>query len=232
MKGKHLTRRSWPDLKDVPNYGIAESAAYLRLSPSTLRAWLLGQAGFQSVIRIADTHTKALSFVNLVEAHVLAGMRRHHGVPLKNVRTAIQYVSQELKIDRPLANQQFETNGLDLFFDHLGQTVNASKGGQQAMAALLKGYLRRIDRDPSGVPIKLYPMTRGNEPDKQPKSVVIDPRVSFGRPVLVGTGIPTAVLAARFKAGESMDDLAEDYGAEKAALEEAIRIEFDLRDAA
>lgn len=100
------------------------------------------------------------------------------------------------------------------------------------MAALLKGYLRRIDRDPSGVPIKLYPMTRGNEPDKQPKSVVIDPRVSFGRPVLVGTGIPTAVLAARFKAGESMDDLAEDYGAEKAALEEAIRIEFDLRDAA
>lgn len=227
-----MNRRTWPDLKEAPNYGIAEAAAYLRLSPSTLRAWLLGQASFRSVIRIADPRTRGLSFVNLVEAHVLAGMRRQHGIPLKNVRKAIQYVSEQLGIDRPLAAQQFETDGLHLYIDHLGGTINASKGGQQAMAALIKGYLRRIDRDPSGVPIKLYPLTRGSEPDDQPRSVVIDPRVSFGRPVLTGTGIPTAVLAERFKAGESLEALADDYGAERTALEEAIRIELEIRAAA
>jgi len=224
--------RRWPDLKETPNYGIAEAATYLRLSPSTLRAWLLGQAGFRSVIRIADPRNRTLSFVNLVEAHVLAGMRRQHGVPLRNVRSAIEYVSKELQITRPLANQQFETDGLNLYLDHLGQTVNASRGGQQAMAALLKGYLRRIDRDPGGVPIKLYPMTRDASPDDQPRSVVIDPRVSFGRPVISGTGIPTAVLAERFKAGESLESLADDYGTEQSALEEAIRIELELRAAA
>ena len=49
-----MTRRNWPDLQEAPNYRIAEAAAYLRLPHSTLRAWLLGQAGFRSVIRIAD----------------------------------------------------------------------------------------------------------------------------------------------------------------------------------
>ena len=132
----------------------------------------------------------------------------------------------------PLANQQFETDGLDLYLHHLDQVLNASKGGQQGMAELLKGYLRRIDRDPSGVPIKLYPLTRAADPDSQPRTVVIDPRVSFGRPVIAGTGIPTAVLAERFKAGESVQALAEDYGAEKTAIEEAIRVELDLRIAA
>ena len=36
---------------------------------------------------------------------------------------------------------------------------------------------------------------RNQPPREQPRTVVIDPRVSFGRPVIAGTGIPTAVLA-------------------------------------
>ena len=32
-------------------------------------------------------------------------------------------------------------------------------------------------------------------PRERPRTVLIDPRVSFGRPVVAGTGIPTAVLA-------------------------------------
>jgi len=43
--------------------------------------------------------------------------------------------------------------------------------------------------------------------------VVIDPHVSFGRPVLAGTGIPTAVLAEQFKTGDPVLVLAKDYGA-------------------
>jgi uncharacterized protein (DUF433 family) len=62
--------------------------------------------------------------------------------------------------------------------------------------------------------------------------VVIDPRVQFGRPVLVGTGIPTEVIADRFKAGEALDDLARDYGRTPDEIQEAIRAEFQLRGAA
>ncbi len=56
--------------------------------------------------------------------------------------------------------------------------------------------------------------------------MMIDPRVTFDRPVLAGTGIPTAVLADRYKAGESMGDLADDYECERDLIEEAIRCEL------
>jgi uncharacterized protein (DUF433 family) len=66
---------------------------------------------------------------------------------------------------------------------------------------------------------------------EQPRWVVIDPYVSYGRPVLAGTGIPTAAIAERYKAGESIDDLVTDYGRERPEIEEAIRCEL-LPDAA
>jgi uncharacterized protein (DUF433 family) len=62
-------------------------------------------------------------------------------------------------------------------------------------------------------------------------SVVIDPRVQFGRPCLTGTGIPTAELIQRFKAGEDLSSLADDFGRDVSDVVEAIRYETDLQAA-
>lgn len=48
----------------------------------------------------------------------------------------------------------------------------------------------------------------------------------------VGSGIPTAVIAERYKAGESIQDLAADYGRAPEEIEEAIRCELRLAEAA
>ena len=90
---------------------------------------------------------------------------------------------------------------------------------------LLKAYLRRVERDDSGLPIKLYPYIRKRALD-EPKLVVIDPYVAFGRPVITGTGIPTAIVAERYKAGESVEDLSQDYGRDALEIQEAIRCEL------
>ncbi len=217
------------DLREAPAYRLSEAAHYLGLSRSTLRAWTLGQRGFRPVIAIADAQAKTLSFVNLVEAHVLAAIRRKHGVTLQSVRRALDYTRNKLGIERPLAHQQFETDGVDLFVEKLGATINVSRSGQLAMAKELRAHLDRIERDPKGVPIKLYPFTRSPEAARQTRSIVIDPRVSFGRPVLAHTGVPTAVLADRYKAGDSIDALAQDFGASRAEIEEAIRCELALQ---
>jgi len=58
--------------------------------------------------------------------------------------------------------------------------------------------------------------------------VVIDPYISFGRPVLIKTGIPTIILAERYKAGESIKELVKDYQCDSALIEEGIRCELDL----
>ncbi len=54
---------------------------------------------------------------------------------------------------------------------------------------------------------------------------MFDPRIAFGRLVVAGTGIPTAVLADRFDAGDLSDDLAKDYGLDRRVVEEAVRCE-------
>ena len=226
-------RRLYGDLdpREMPAYTVPEAARYLKLPVATVRSWALGRyyptsSGrrfFRPVIRLADSADRLLSFLNLVEAHVLAGIRRH-GVKLDKIRIAIRYLARHFPSPRPLADHRFETDGLDLFVEKYGQLINVSRGGQLAIRESLKSYLRRIERDSAGLPIKLYPFTGYGGP-QPPRSVVIDPLVSFGRPVLLGTGIPTSAVFERYQAGESVEELAEDYNLTSVDIQEAIRCE-------
>jgi len=214
------------DPREVPAYTVGEAAHYLGVPKSTMRSWFAGQRGFRAVIRPADPKALGLSFSNLVEAYVLTAIRRRHHVALPTIRRGLEYLVRKLGAKRPLIEQQFATNGVDLFVDHLGDIINISKDGQVEMADLIRAYLERIDRDAKGLPIKLYPFIRTQAPREQPRTVVIDPRVSFGRPVIAGTGIPTAVLAEQFKAGDPVPVLAKEYGADEEAVSDAIRCEL------
>lgn len=58
------------------------------------------------------------------------------------------------------------------------------------------------------------------------------PLFEFGRPILKVSAVPTAVIADRYKAGESIADLAEDYGETALNIEEAVRCELQPAKAA
>ena len=220
------------DLREMPAYGIPEAAGYLRLPVSTLRAWLLGQRYrvgeqpkfFKPVIDIADRKERQLSFINLVEAFVLAGIRREHEIPLPKVRKAVDYLRRTFNTTRPLAHEQFETDGIDLFVEKMGSLIGATQEGQIQMRDIIRDRLERVHRDPKGVPEKivLFPARRERA---QSADVVIDPRLSFGRPVLDRFGVRTAILAERFDAGDDIDVLAREYSAPPEAIQNAIRCE-------
>lgn len=218
------------DRREIPAYTVAEAAHYLGVPKSTLRAWFAGQQKFRAVIRPADPKRLGLSFSNLVEAYVLAAIRRKHHIGLPTIRRGLKFLTERLGSKRPLLEQQFATKGVDLYVE-LGQIINVSRDGQIEMAELIRSYLERVERDPRGVPIKLYPFMRSQPLGDQPRTIVIDPEVSFGRPVLAGTGIPTAVLAEQFDAGDDVRDLAKEYGASEEAISDAIRCEFRLKAA-
>lgn len=169
----------------------------------------------------------ALSFWNVVEVYVLASMRRHHEISMPRVRRALGYVSRALGVTRPLLQQQFLTGGLDLFVDHYlvereKALINVSSTGQAALRHVLKGSLRRIDRDSEGLARRIYPWLR--EP-AEPKLVELNPARAFGRLVIADTSVPTESLAERFRAGDSVDLLAEDYHLDRAQVEAALRWE-------
>jgi uncharacterized protein (DUF433 family) len=234
-----MAKRSVNTILSMPAYPFIEAAHYLNVPLSTLRAWCLGQGyradgktrRFQPIIRIDGNDRRALSFLNLVEAHVLAAIRRQHHVPLPKVRQALSFVSKKLNTQRPLAESDFQTDGVDLFLDKLGSLVNVTQEGQTEMAEVIRDHLKRIERNTQGIPVRLYLFTRKDGIRDQPSPVVVDPRIAFGRPVLAGRSVPTAVLADRFKAGDTLTQLAEDYDTSPQNIEEALRCELERKAA-
>jgi uncharacterized protein (DUF433 family) len=152
-------------------------------------------------------------------------------VPLPKVRQALAYVSKEMDMQRPLAESEFQTDGVDLFLEKLGSLVNVTREGQTEMKDVIRDHLKRIERDTQGVPIRLFLFTRKDDIRDQPSPVVVDPRIAFGRPVLAGRSLPTAVLADRFKAGDTLTQLAEDYETSPQNIEEALRCELERKAA-
>jgi len=165
------------------------------------------------------------SFVNMVEAHVLAAITRDHDVPLQKVRRALRFLGREFESTHPLIDRALETDRRDLFVREAGRLINVSQEGQVAIGEVLEMYLRRIEWDEVGIAARLYPFTAKAEP-QAPRAVLIDPRIAFGRPVLAGTSIPTQEIAQRFKAGESPESLAKDFRRDAREILEAIRCEL------
>lgn len=208
------------DPRDLPNYGVAEAALYLNIPASTVRAWLLGRRGARPVTAIAQARPPALSFFNLVEVHMLDAMRAER-VPMPAIRRALEYVERELHIARPLIDERFQTDGVNLFVERCGRLVNATGNGQIAMRAILRDYLRRIEFGRDHIAERLFPLAPDlARSDRRP--VMFDPRVAFGRLVVAGTGVPTDVIASRHRAGESVAALARDYELDRQQIEDAL----------
>ena len=232
------------DPRDLPAYPVAEVAHFLWIARRNVGRWAFGyEAGLrhQPVIRVADPGRRLLSFNNLAELHVL-GALRHHRVPLQRIRASVRYLRDHVvghEHPHPLLAEELQTDGLDIFIEHLGGLVNIAQLGQGALRQVLEAHLRRIERDPNkGTVVRLFPFVR--QPDSmsaegdalaqpQPRAVTIDPVVSFGRPVVAGTRIPTVELANRFSAGEPIDSLARDLNLANETIEDAIRYQLATR---
>jgi uncharacterized protein (DUF433 family) len=190
------------------------------------------------VIELADPENSRLSFSNLTEAHVLDALRRQYQVELPQIRRAVSYLREHFKRRHPLVHHEMLTDGNDLFVEAAGlkDVINVSRHGQLAMRDLIELHLQRVEWDKDGFVARLYPFTRSRrspaEGASQPRVVTMDPRVEFGRPILKVSAVPTAVIADRYKAGESIADLADDYGEDPLNIEEAVRCELQPAKAA
>ena len=220
------TRRA--NALEIPTYGTEDVARYLHIPYTTIRYWILGGVSGKPVICAAQSRPPLLSFMDLLECWVLASLRHKEGIPMPKIRAAVETLREKYNSRHPLVESEFETDGVYLFLrDGIG-LVNLSRRDQRALEGIMKAYLRRIDRDIEGVARRLYPFTRQvylKSKIDVPKLVMIDPTISFGRPVLIDSGIATAVLASRNRGGDSISSLAREYGRKAHEIEEAIQWE-------
>ena len=211
------------DVMEVPIYGLTEAAQYLRVPLNTLRYWVHGGGPVPPLIRMASSDPSRLSFANLLECYMLSSMRAIYDVRLPRVRKALATLAKYVNHRHPLIDQVFQTDRRDLFIEHLGDIINLSKGGQLEIRGMMDLYRERVERDPRGIS-KLYPFVMERTPN-EPRLILINPAVGFGKPVIAGTSISTAVVSSRFNARESVPDLASEYGVSPKQIEEAIRWE-------
>ncbi|MEX0827996.1 MAG: DUF433 domain-containing protein [Woeseia sp.] len=217
-------------LREQPAYGLAEASRYLKLPAATLRTWLVGREypkgkgteHWKPLIQPAQKDPVLLSFWNLVEAHVLRALRTEHGTSIKALRDALEFAERKLRIERLLLHRDLKTAAGRLFLDRYGQLIELSASGQLAMRKMFEEHLDRVEWDEWSFPIRLYPFVAGQG---RSKPIAIDPKIAFGRPIVLRTGISTAAIVQRLDAGESPADLADDYELNESEIEEAVLYE-------
>ena len=226
MKAPARRDSSRRDPRNVPAYPVAEAARYLGIPAATLRSWVAGRSYptrrgtgfFKPLIALPNPKDRTLSFWNLIEAHVLNALRTEHGVPMRAVRSALDFAERELEIGRLLLRGELRTEGGDLLIEKYGELIDLSKAGQLAMKKVLEAYLKQVEWDRDQFPIRLYPSTRVSAAAE----IAIDPAVAFGRPILARAGVSTAAIADRIDAGETVEAIAADYRIEPRDVEEAV----------
>lgn len=222
------------DIRYQPLYSISEASRYVYANHQVLRNWLTGPSTGRGIPVIEPATRKdvdKLSFVNLIEAHMLVALRTTHKISLQKIRAATLWLKKETGSHHPLAECLIKTDGKDIFVEHLRQLISANEKGQIYIRHVIERFLQRIERDRNGIPVSFYPFTRGIDTDS-PKDIIMTPEIAFGRPVVKGTRLSARMLAERFAAGDSVSTLADDYNLNLTLVEEAVRCELDHLKAA
>jgi uncharacterized protein (DUF433 family) len=210
---------AWRRRLFMPNYQVQEAARYARIAPQTVVFWQRGTAG-----PLAPRHQReALSYMQLIEVGVVAALR-NAGVKLSRVREAREYFARTFQREYPFAQYQFMTDGRGLFVNYaqlvgtkqgFGKLLRPDQQGQLAWEEVI-GRLKEFDYERQDFAIRWH--VAG--PDS---SVVIDPRVAFGSPMV--KGISTWAIRGRWSAGEPPDEIAEDFGLSEAEVIDALSFE-------
>ncbi|MEM6771187.1 MAG: DUF433 domain-containing protein [Bacteroidota bacterium] len=157
-----------------------------------------------------------LDFGNLIEFYVVECMVEA-GVRPSKVFIAHDVLIEKLKLIKPFVKEEvlngIKTDGEDLFLEWEEEMLTLDRSGQFNFK-IINDFIDKI-KFSSGVAEQLWPL------GKQ-KSIVIDPKVQFGQPVIAGTRIQSEVLYLMHEAGEPTGKIASIYDLTPQQVSEAI----------
>jgi uncharacterized protein (DUF433 family) len=210
------------DKKTAALYSTREAARYLRMPARTLNQWL-APSGRPAVLvhSVANVRHGAprIPFVGLVEAYVLRSLRDLK-LSKGSIERAASAVRCEFGNDYGLATRKIATDGIDIFIEYAdSDDIARAYDGQRPIRETIRDYLRYIEWDEyDGIAARLRLQ---QFPDSAP--VVLDPDYAWGQPVLAASKIPLEAIVNLWKAGETMEVVAEEYGLDVDTVEDLCR---------
>jgi uncharacterized protein (DUF433 family) len=238
MGGRCVVNPSGSDIRfDTPLYSLAEAARYLGVPYSTFASWRKGYAGGPQGQRTtyppvlpseSGDAAGGIPFISLAEGMVLAAIRQT-GVPMQRIRPALLALREEIGVAHALASRRLFSDGAEVLYDFAekrAEPMDAGptkdlvvlRSGQRVFTDVVSDYLQRIEYGPDGYAKLLH------LPGYLHRQVIADPTRSFGQPVFVHGAARVSDVLDRFQAGDSLPDLAEDFGVPMADLEDALRV--------
>jgi uncharacterized protein (DUF433 family) len=225
---------------EMPLYTVAEAARIVAVPPSTVATWARGYvrrfpdradvigAPIITSAPSVGRHDPSIPFVGLAEALVLAAIRRS-GVPMQRVRPALDALQRAIGLEHALASQKLYTDGAESLFDfgdshrqtdagRVALELVVVRSGQRVFAEVISSYLQRIQYGADGYAELI------RVPAYERASVVADPRRSFGSPIFERGGARVRDVLDRFQAGESLDEVADEFGVPVDELEDVLRV--------
>ena len=214
-------------------YTLPDAARLLHLPLGRLRSWVRGALVIPREPRSrrfpagpfetrGDGKDRHFGFHTLIEIFTIAKLRTH-GVKMATLQAARLELAHRFRTAYPFALRGLLTDGKRLLKE-LGDKalLELGTGGQTGFESVLSPFCRRLDFDGvTALATRFYPAGRD-------ACVLVDPRHSFGRPVIAGTNITTEALGCLIRGGERLDDLAADFRLEITQVEEAWRFEQAL----
>jgi uncharacterized protein (DUF433 family) len=219
MAARLQDAENWKRRLSIPAYRIGDAARYARTSAQTIGSWQRIRSDGSRVIGDKEKGEK-LSYLQLIEVGVVAAMRRS-GVSLKKIRSTREKLSEEFSSSFPFAEYRFKSDGKDLFvkMEEILDEKDTNrllqvKDGQIVWDSILAEVLQEFEYDHEDFVVRWR--LRGGP-------VVIDPVIAFGAPSV--QGIPTWTIAGRWRAGENIDEIADDFCLTKELVERALEVE-------
>jgi uncharacterized protein (DUF433 family)/DNA-binding transcriptional MerR regulator len=224
------------NLIGVGLYTFQEAAKLTSVPAQDLRRWLKGRAyngstsGKRTIpplwkTELAEAELDAVSFHDLLEIRFVRAFQKF-GVSTQTIRLACENARQLFNHPYPFTSKRFKTDGRTIFAEALEETgdrkfLDLAKK-QYALSKIIEPSLYKgIEFGSSELAIRWYPLQRS-------RSVVLDPTIAFGKPIISASGIRTSILYDAFKAEKDKKFVARLYDVPVSAVNTAIRYETEL----
>ena len=217
-------------LLGVGLYTTAEASRLAHIPARRISRWLLGYKHTNGespplwtpgLPRVGGN--LEISFLDLMELRFVQAFLEA-GVSLVTIRSALERARRVFKVERPFATRRFRTDGRRIFLDVQDQVQDARlidlNRSQYAFRDLVAPSFKGLEFDADRV-VRWRPWVERS-------MIVVDPRRSFGAPIIDGSGVPTRALLDAYRVAKSFRVVAADFETTERAVRNAVAFEERL----
>jgi uncharacterized protein (DUF433 family) len=217
-------------------YSVPEAARLVRIPSSRIGRWLGGRSRRYRGQRVYDLPLWTpdlpliddqlnLSFRDLIEVRMVDRFRER-GLSLSYIRKVVEAAREIVGKSHPFASNSFKTDGKRLYYEVLSRTDEPKLievlGGQHVFHSIISIGLKDVEFE-QGV-LSLW------RPESGRNDVILDPKRSFGQPILDESGVSTAIVKLAFDSGRRPRDISRDFEISERTVRSALAFEAKLAE--